>query len=57
MQEYAANGARLGWLIDPRSKRVWAYTADGLRVFDEPESLSGDPLLPGFILDLTEIFW
>jgi Uma2 family endonuclease len=57
MQEYIANGARLGWLIDPATRRVWVYSADdGFRVLDRPESLSGDPVLPGFILDLTDIF-
>ena len=56
MQEYIANGARLGWLIDPKNKRVWAYTGDGVQILDRPKALSGEPLLPGFALDLTEIF-
>ncbi len=56
MQEYIANGARLGWLIDPKNKRVWAYTGDGVQILDRPKALSGEPLLPGFTLDLTEIF-
>jgi Uma2 family endonuclease len=56
MQEYTANGARLGWLIDPKNKKVWAYTSAGLQVLEQPKALSGDPVLPGFALDLTEIF-
>lgn len=56
MQEYIANGARLGWLIDPKNKRVWAYTGAGVQVLDQPKALSGEALLPGFALDLTEIF-
>jgi Uma2 family endonuclease len=56
MQEYIANGARLGWLIDPKNKRVWAYTGAGVQVLDQPKAVSGEALLPGFALDLTEIF-
>jgi Uma2 family endonuclease len=56
MQEYIANGARLGWLIDPKNKRVWAYTGAGVEVLDQPKAVSGEALLPGFALDLTEIF-
>jgi Uma2 family endonuclease len=56
MQEYIANGARLGWLIDPKNKRVWAYTGAGVEVLDQPQAVSGEALLPGFALDLTEIF-
>jgi Uma2 family endonuclease len=56
MQEYIANGARLGWLIDPKNKRVWAYTGAVVQVLDQPNAVSGEALLPGFALDLTEIF-
>jgi Uma2 family endonuclease len=56
MQEYIANGARLGWLIDPKNKRVLAYTGAGVQVLDQPKAVSGEALLPGFALDLTEIF-
>ena len=57
MQEYISNGAQLGLLIDPKSKRVFVYrvrqTAES---FDNPETLLCDPELPGFILDLKEIW-
>jgi Uma2 family endonuclease len=56
MQEYTANGTGLGWLIDPKNKRVWVYTGAGFQVLDQPKALSADPLLAGFVLDLTEIF-
>jgi Uma2 family endonuclease len=57
MQEYIANGARLGWLIDPESRRVYVYRPDApVQRLDRPESVSGDPVLPGFVLDLRQIW-
>jgi Uma2 family endonuclease len=60
MQEYQNNGARLGWLIDPQTPLVEIYrpTRDVETInfsFEEPPSLSGEDVLPGFILDLTPI--
>ncbi len=57
MAEYIANGARLGWLIDPFERRVDVYRP-GVPVEerDEPATLSGDPELPGFVLDLAPIW-
>ena len=57
MSEYFANGASLGWLIDPISRRVYVYEAgEEVVVLDNPETVSGDPLLPGFTLSLTELW-
>jgi Uma2 family endonuclease len=56
MEEYLANGARLGWLIDPKSKRVFVYTDAGVQILEDARQLSGDPVLPGFRLDMSEIF-
>ncbi len=57
MEEYVANGARLGWLIDPASRRVWVYRADGsVDCLDDPASVSGDPVLPGFVLELRDLW-
>ncbi|MDJ0899351.1 MAG: Uma2 family endonuclease [Xenococcus sp. MO_188.B8] len=57
MQEYIDNGVKLGWLIEPKSKKVEIYRQDKLpEVLDNPQSLSGEDILPGFILDLTNIF-
>ena len=49
MERYIANGAQLGWLIDPYHRRVYIYRP-GLPVttLDNPETVSGDPILPGF---------
>jgi Uma2 family endonuclease len=57
MQEYIENGALLGWLIDPEQRRVYVYRPNQrVEEMREPESLAGDPLLPGFVLDLNEIW-
>jgi Uma2 family endonuclease len=57
MEEYLANGARLGWLLDPTERRVYRYQP-GMTVesVDEGDRLAGDPLLPGFTLRLDSIW-
>lgn len=57
MREYLASGARLGWLLDPPSRRVWVYRPDAtVEQLNDPPSLSGDPIMPGFVLDLGEVW-
>ncbi|MGO9275568.1 MAG: Uma2 family endonuclease [Terriglobia bacterium] len=57
MAEYIKNGARLGWLLDPDASQVFVYRPGrAVQVLDHPESVSGDPELPGFVLDLKEIW-
>ena len=57
MREYIENGVRLGWLIDPYKKRVHIYRADKtLEVLDNPTIVSGEDVLNGFELDLTEVW-
>ena len=60
MLDYRANGCRLGWLIDPQTPLVEIYRLDRdvetiNFSFDQPPTLSGEDVLPGFILDLTLI--
>ena len=57
MQEYAENGAELGWLIDPRERKVHIFRP-GLdpEVLDNPQQVSGEPLLKGFVLDV-QVLW
>ncbi|MDP5338739.1 MAG: Uma2 family endonuclease [Nodularia sp. (in: cyanobacteria)] len=60
MLEYQENGARLGWLIDPQTPAVEIYRpGQDVEVlnfsFDQPPQLSGETVLPSFILDLTII--
>ena len=59
MDEYIANGVRLGWLIDSidHRRRVYVYRPGvEVEVLERPESISGDPELPGFTLDLQPIW-
>ena len=57
MEEYIENGARLGWLIDPKRKEVSVYRANGeIEVLENPESVSGEDILKEFVLDLKEIW-
>jgi Uma2 family endonuclease len=57
MLEYMKNGASLGWLIDPFEFRVYVYTPDHeVVILESPETVSGDPLLPGFTLNLMELW-
>jgi len=57
MDEYIANGAKLGWLIDPIERKVYIYRPNSeVEVLHDPEIVSGDPVLPGFKLDLVKIW-
>jgi Uma2 family endonuclease len=57
MEEYLDNGVKLGWLIEPSAKTVEIYrSGQPVEILNNPQTLSGEDVLPGFILDLTEIF-
>lgn len=57
MQEYLDNGVQLGWLINPEVKQVEIYRlGQDVELLDSPQLLSGEDILPGFVLDLTNIF-
>ena len=57
MQEYRDNGAKLGWLIDPKNKTVEIYRPDQeVEIQENSQTLSGENVLPGFVLDLTVIW-
>ncbi len=57
MQEYLDNGVQLGWLIEPEAKTVEIYRSQhSVEILNNPQTLSGENILPGFSLDLTEIF-
>lgn len=57
MREYMENGARLGWLVDPEEHKVHVYRPEEtVRTLENPAEISGDPVLPGFILDLRKIW-
>jgi len=57
MQEYIDNGTSLGWLIDRQQRKVCIYRLDHeAEILDNPESVSGDPKLPGFMLQMAKIW-
>ena len=57
MQEYLDNGVKLGWLIEPEAKTVEIYRlGQQVEILNNPQTLSGEDVLPGFILDVSEIF-
>jgi Uma2 family endonuclease len=57
LREYIANGARLGWLLDPETRRVFVYRPDApVEQLDDPATVEGDPVLPGFVLNLREVW-
>lgn len=57
MQEYLDNGMRLGWLIDPQNRRVEIYRCDrNVEGLENPTILSGEDILPGFVLDLRHVW-
>lgn len=57
MNEYLENGLRLGWLIDPFSRRVYVYRPGAaVDVLDDPGGVDGAPVLPGFRLDLSRVW-
>jgi len=56
MAEYITNGVCLGWLIDPQNQQVEIYRQQQqVEVLRSPTHLSGEDVLPGFILDLAQI--
>ncbi|MFB2981220.1 Uma2 family endonuclease [Microseira sp. BLCC-F43] len=57
MQEYIDNGTRLGWLINRQNRQVEIYRQGREKeVLSDPATLSGEDVLPGFILNL-ELVW
>ena len=57
MKEYRDNGARLGWLINRKSRQVEIYRQGAeVEVRSSPATLSGEDVLPGFVLSLESIW-
>jgi Uma2 family endonuclease len=57
MDEYMSNGAQLGWLIDPQERRVYVYRSGAaVEQLNDPQTVSGEPLLRGLELELQEIW-
>lgn len=57
MQEYIDNGALLGFLIDRKHRAVHLYRPQQTpKILVSPDSVSADPELPGFILQMAKIW-
>ena len=58
MREYVDQGARLAWMIDPKTREVEIYRPGrAVEACDRPATLSGEDVLPGFVLDLRGILF
>ncbi|MDB5309961.1 MAG: hypothetical protein JWO38_4163 [Gemmataceae bacterium] len=56
-QEWLRAGVRVVWVIDPKEKTIHAYRADGsVTLLRETDTLTGDPVLPGFAVPVAELF-
>lgn len=56
MLEYIEQGVRLGWLIDPKRSMVEIYRPGRpVEILERPATLSGEDVLPGFVLNLNGI--
>jgi|SRR5437016_10826152 len=57
MAEYIANGAQLGWLIDPFEARLYVYRpGQAVECLENPTTISGDPVLSGFVFNVAELW-
>jgi Uma2 family endonuclease len=57
IREYINNGAKLGWLINRQQQQVEIYRPNQeVEILQSPQTLSGEDILPGFVLDLAEIW-
>jgi Uma2 family endonuclease len=57
MHEYLENGAKLGWLIDLETQKVEIYRqGQEVEILENPVTLSGEDVLPSFMLNLESIW-
>jgi len=57
MSEYMENGAQLGWLLDPGNRQAYVYRpGKPAACLENPETVSADPVLPGFVFNPREIW-
>lgn len=56
MKVYIKNGSKLGWLLDRKNRQVEISRPDrDVEIRYSPATLSGEDVLPGFVLDLSDI--
>jgi Uma2 family endonuclease len=57
MREYIDNGSKLGWLLDPQNRQVEIYRPGReVDMLENPTELSGEDVLPGFVLNLRRVW-
>jgi Uma2 family endonuclease len=57
IDQYFAAGARMVWIVDPRSKSVTVHpSADRSLTLGPEQTLDGGDVLPGFRLDVAQLF-
>jgi len=57
MEEYIANGALLGFLIERNPRQVHVYRPNQEpEILENPDAVSGDPEMPGFVLQMARIW-
>jgi Uma2 family endonuclease len=57
MQEYIENGVLLGFLLNPQDRMVEIYRiGKQVEVLQSPTQVLGEDVLPGFLLNLKEVF-
>ncbi|NEQ35655.1 MAG: Uma2 family endonuclease [Okeania sp. SIO3I5] len=58
MTEYMEEpGVKLGWLIDRKGRKVYIYRPGmPTECLENPDSVSGEPVLPGFVLNMSKVW-
>lgn len=57
MQEYIDNQVQLGWLINPEARQLEIYRLNQpVQILTSPRELSGENILPGFVLNLQTVW-
>ena len=58
MQEWLEGGIRLGWYLDPYETRAYIYRpGQAVEALDNPETLSGEDVLPGFVFEVRRLIF
>jgi Uma2 family endonuclease len=56
MQDYIDNGTRLAWLIDRFNRKVEVYRQGSKEILDSPATVSGEDVLPEFVLEMSTVW-
>ena len=57
LEEYIANGVRLGWLVDRANRMVYVYRPNvPVDTLSDPATVAGDPELPGLTVNMARVF-